>query len=185
MENNVLGVHAGAKFAVHLDATNLERTERHRLGGEHVAHLAGADAERDRAKRTVGGSVGIAASDRGAGLRDALLGPDDVDDALLARGAVKEGDAELGAVFADLVHHGLRERILVGLDQLIGRDDVVHRGEGAVRHEDLETKVAEHAESLRGCDLVDEVRADDELGLAIGQGTDRMGGPDFFEERFG
>jgi len=105
-----------------------------------------------------------------------------VDDALLAGGAVEEGDAELGAVFTQLVHHGLGEVVLVGLDELVGRNDVVNGREGAVRESDFETEVAQHAEGLGGGDLVDEVGADEELGLAVGQGADGVGVPDFFEE---
>jgi hypothetical protein len=46
--------------------------------------LAGADAERQRAECAVRRGMAVAAHHRGAGQREALLGPDDVDDALLA-----------------------------------------------------------------------------------------------------
>ena len=95
MEDDVLGVDAGAQLAVDLDAAHLELAHRHRLGGEHVAHLGGADAEGDRAEGAVGRGVRVAAGDRGAGLGDALLRADDVDDALLAGGEVEVGDAEV------------------------------------------------------------------------------------------
>ena len=52
-------------------------------------------------------------------------------------------------------------------------------------HEDREAEVAQHAEGLRRGDLVDQVRADEQLGLAVGQLLDRMGGPNFFKERLG
>ena len=52
------------------------------LGGEHVLDLAGADAEGQRAEGAVGGGVAVAADDGHARLGEALLGPDDVDDAL-------------------------------------------------------------------------------------------------------
>ena len=52
------------------------------LGGEHVLDLAGADAEGQGAERAVGGGVAVAADDGHARLGEALLGADDVDDAL-------------------------------------------------------------------------------------------------------
>ena len=53
-----------------------------RLRGQHVLDLAGADAERQRAERAVRGGVRIAADDRHAGQRRALLRADHVHDAL-------------------------------------------------------------------------------------------------------
>ena len=53
-----------------------------RLGGQHVLDLARADAEGQRAEGAVGGGVGVAAHDGHARLGEALLGADDVDDAL-------------------------------------------------------------------------------------------------------
>ncbi len=47
---------------------------------------------------------------------------------------------------------------------------------------DLEAEVAQHPEGLRAGHLVDQVGADQELGLAVGQFADRVGGPDFFKE---
>jgi hypothetical protein len=46
-------------------------------------------------------------------------------------------------------------------------------------------EVAQHAEGLRARHLVDEVRADQQLRLAVGQLADGVGVPDFFEEGFG
>ena len=53
------------------------------LGGQHVLHLAGADAERQRAERAVGGGVRVAADDDHAGLGEPELRADHVHDALL------------------------------------------------------------------------------------------------------
>ena len=57
---------------------------RERLGGEDVLDLAGADAEGQGAEGAVGGGVAVAAHDRHARLGQALLGADDVHDALVA-----------------------------------------------------------------------------------------------------
>ena len=69
-----------------------------RLGREHMLDLAGADAERERAERAMRRGMAVAADHRGARQGEALLGPDDVDDALLGRDRVDIGDAELGDV---------------------------------------------------------------------------------------
>ena len=100
-------------------------------------------------------------------------------------GAVEEGDPELGAVPAQLLDHGVGERIGEGLAHLVGGNDMVDGREGAVRHGDLQAQVAQHPEGLRARDLVDQVGADKELGLAVGQGPDGVGVPDFLEKGFG
>ena len=69
-----------------------------RLRGEHVLDLARADAEGQRAERAVGRGVAVAAHDRHARLGEALLGADDVHDALVGVAHRVERDAELGGV---------------------------------------------------------------------------------------
>ena len=80
-----LALHAGGQVAVDGDGHRAGPVLRQGLGGEHVLDLAGADAERQRAERAVGGGVGVAADDGQPGLRVALLGTDHVDDALAGR----------------------------------------------------------------------------------------------------
>ena len=133
VENDILRVNAGGEFSIHFDAADLGLVERHGLGREDIADLAGANAKGDCAECTVGGSVGVTAGNRGAGLGDALLGTDDVDDALLAGGEIKKGDAIFRAVLAERLDHGVGEIVAERLDAFVGRNDVVHGGEGAVR----------------------------------------------------
>ena len=76
-----------------------------------MAHLAGADAERQRAERSVRGGVAVAADDGHAGLRQALLRPDDVHDALLVAHAIVKTDAEIGAVLFHLVELRRADRV--------------------------------------------------------------------------
>ena len=52
------------RFGAHLHVLGALLEER--LGGEHVLDLGGADAEGERAKSTVGGSVRVAANNSGA-----------------------------------------------------------------------------------------------------------------------
>ena len=83
-----------------------------RLGRQHVLDLGGADAERERAERAVGRGVAVAADDRHAGQREALLGADDVDDALADVVDVEQLDAEVAAVL--LQRLDLDARLLLG-----------------------------------------------------------------------
>jgi hypothetical protein len=62
---------------------------------------------------------------------------------------------------------------------------VIDRRKRAMRHRDLQPEVAEHPERLRARHLVDEVRADEELRLAVGERADGVSVPDFFEKGFG
>ena len=64
------------------------------LRREHVLDFGRADAERERRERAVRAGVRIAADDRHAGQRRALLRPDHVDDALAP---VEEREVRLGA----------------------------------------------------------------------------------------
>ena len=64
--------------------------------------LGGADAVRQRSECAVGRGVAVAADDRGAGQRKALLGADDMDDALTLVELVVVFDAEILAVLASV-----------------------------------------------------------------------------------
>ena len=109
-----LAVTPGGQLAVDGDGHRARPLLGQRLGGEDVLDLAGADAEGQRAERAVGGGVAVAAHDRHARLGEALLGADDVDDALVRVAHRVEGDAELGAVGGQHLH-------------LLGRDGVGDR----------------------------------------------------------
>ena len=78
-----LAVDAGGQLAVDRDRQRLRARLRQRLRGQHVLDLAGADAEGQGPEGAVGGGVAVAAHDRHAGQRAALLGADHVHDALV------------------------------------------------------------------------------------------------------
>ena len=90
-----LAVDAVGQLAVDGDVHVLGLLLRQRLGGQHVLHLGGADAVRQRAEGAVRGGVAVAAHDGGAGQREALLGPDHVHDALPDVALVVVFDAEI------------------------------------------------------------------------------------------
>ena len=81
-EHDVLGAAAAAERAVDADQHVLRLAREQRLRRQHVLDLARADAVRERAERAVRRGVRVAADDRHAGQRRALLRADDVDDAL-------------------------------------------------------------------------------------------------------
>ncbi len=114
-----------------------------RLGGQHHLDLGRADAERQRPERAVGRGVRVAAHDGHARLRQAQLGPDDMDDALVVRAAGVDRDAELGAVALQL--GDLERGLLVEDGQAEGR-----RGRGVVRGRDRPLRVADRQAAAAG-----------------------------------
>ena len=90
----------GGSCAVDGDAHVLRLLLDQRLRGEHVLDLGGADAVRERAERAVRRGMAVAADDRRARQGEALLRPDDVDDALAVVELVEVLDAELARVLA-------------------------------------------------------------------------------------
>jgi hypothetical protein len=70
------------QLAIDLDQHVLGLLLDQRLGGEHVLDFRRADAVRQRAERAVRRGVAVAADDGHAGQGKALLGADDVHDAL-------------------------------------------------------------------------------------------------------
>ena len=91
----------GGRRALDGDRHRPRRALGQRLGREHVLDLAGADAEGERAERAVGRGVAVAADDGHPGLREPLLGSDDVDDALAGVAHPVEPDAELATVLLE------------------------------------------------------------------------------------
>ncbi len=86
---------------------------------------------------------------------------------------------------AQLLDHCVGERIGEGLRKLIGRHYMIDGRERTMRHRDLQPEIAHHAERLRARHLMDQVRPDQQLRLAVREGTHRMGVPDFLEKGFG
>src|SRR3954465_8542693 len=101
--------------------------------------------------RAGGRGVGVAADDRHAGLRDAELRPDHVDDALPVRAQRVERDAELRAVALERLDLHAAELVAdAGGDRRAVRGDVVVRGrERAVGAAHLATVEAQAVERLR------------------------------------
>ena len=183
-QDHVLGVDATAQAAVDLDAADFWLLDRHTPGGEHIAHLRGANAEGDRSEGAVGAGVAVATGDGHARLGEAQLRANDMHDALASAGFVEELDAAFTHVALDLHEHLLGHGVKQRPVGAVGGNDVVDGGEGAAGIADAEAALAEHAEGLRAGDLMDQVQPDEELGLAGGELADGVSGPDLVQQCF-
>ena len=183
-QRHVLGRDARRQVALDRDGHGLRAHLRQRLGGQHVLDLAGADAEGERAEGAVGRGVAVAADDRHAGLGPALLGTDDVDDALVGVAHRVAGDAELGAV---VVEH------LRAAGPRSGRPPACRcRWSGTLwsavatvrsGRRTVAPGQPQPVEGLGRGDLVDQVQVDEEeVRLALGR-VDDVGVPDLLAER--
>ena len=94
--------------------------------------MACADSKCHSTKGTVGRRVRVAAHDRHAGLGEAELRADDVDDALLGISERVQRDTELRAVAAQCVNLRSGDRVCDRLVDVDRGDVVVLRREGEV-----------------------------------------------------
>src|SRR5262249_12898111 len=97
-QDDVLGGDTERQVAIDAHFHGLRLLLRQRLRRQHVLDLACANAERQRAHRTVGAGVAVTAYDGHARLRQAQLRTDDMHDSLERAEAVFEANAELTAV---------------------------------------------------------------------------------------
>ncbi len=186
-EHDVLGRHAGRQPAIDDDLERLRLALQQALRGQHVADFGGADAEGEGTERAVRAGVAVAADDGLAGLRGALLGPDDVHDAAARVLQPDQVHAELGAVHFQLAHlpRGRFELDRQAAENLgrVGGRRVVHRRERAVEPAHLEVAGAQHVERLGRGDLVRQVQVDVQDRGRVGRlGHDDVPLPHFLEQ---
>mmetsp|Transcript_32816 Transcript_32816/g.72496 ORF Transcript_32816/g.72496 Transcript_32816/m.72496 type:complete len:209 (-) Transcript_32816:194-820(-) len=81
-KDDVLGGDSGLQLAAHCHTHVLGLLLHKGLGGQHVLHLGGTNTKGQGSESTVGGSVGVTAHNHGAGQGEALLGSNDVNNAL-------------------------------------------------------------------------------------------------------
>jgi hypothetical protein len=180
-EDHVLGGHARGARALDADAQGLRRRLPQRLRGEHMLVLGLAHAERERAERAVRGGMAVAAHQDHAGLADAELRADDVDDALALVAEQHVRDAVLlhaGRVGLDHAPDLGRRR--VGRIAADGGHVVVGRAEGALRAAHLEAALREAFARVEAA-VVHDVTVDVEQDLA-GAARDYMPVPDLLEK---
>ena len=184
-QDDVLGCDAGGQLAFDGDAEGLRLVLRQGLGGQHMLHFAGANAECQRAKRAVRRGVRVAADNGHARLGDAQFRPNHVHDALLARVHVVELDAKVGAIVAqrsDLRGGDLVENVQAAFNR--GRHIVVHRSDRAIRAAHLAAGQPQAFKCLRRSHFMQQLQVDvEQRGLAFGL-NHHMLLPDFFKQRF-
>jgi hypothetical protein len=93
VQDDVLAAHSRRQLAIHLYPHVLAPLRNEALCREHVLHLARANSKGKGAERAMCGGVAVAAHDRGTREREALLGTDNVDNALALVVQAKVGDA--------------------------------------------------------------------------------------------
>ena len=150
------------------DRHGLEPAQRQGLGGQHVLHLGGADAEGERAERAVGRGVAVAADDGHARLGQPELRADDVHDALLGVAHRVQPDAELRAVAPQGLDLGPGHRVGDRQLDVDGGHVVVLGGQREVGPAHRPAGQTQPVERLRAGHLVDQVQVDvEQVGLAL------------------
>lgn len=99
-KDDVFGGDAGGQHAINSDAHPLWPGLHQRLCGKHVFYFAGADAKSERTECAVCCGVAVAANNGHAWKRAALLGADDMHDALLLVAHWVERDVEFFCIGA-------------------------------------------------------------------------------------
>ena len=184
---DVLGGHTGGKLAGDLDLHVLGFLLDQRLRRQHVFHLRGADPVGQRPKGPMCRGVAVTADNGHAGQGPALLGADDMHDALthVGHGVVVQAEflgvcIKGGHLNAAVFGH----RRGVGAVQR-GRHVVIGHSDGLVRAAHGAARYPQPFKGLRAGHFVDEVTVDvQKAGAIVGLVRD-MGIPDFIIERFG
>ena len=148
-------------------------------------HLAGADAECQRAERAVRGGVGVSADDDHAGQRQPLFWADHVNDALPDVAHVEDLDAGRAAVI-------LERRDLSGGDGVINRPATVGGGDVVIGHGDGRRSAPHRApgqsqalERLWRGDFMGKVTVHVQEGSAVFLGPHDVRIPDLLEHGLG
>jgi hypothetical protein len=182
-EDDVLRGDALRQLAVDDGAHVLRLLLVERLGRKHMLDLGRADAVGERAERTMGRGVAVAAHERGAWKREALLRPDDVHDTLAAIELVVIFEAEQFGVLRKIGDLRSALGIRIGLGAVGGRDVVVDDAQRLLRRMHLAAREPQSLEGLRARHLMDKVSVYVDEAGAVGLLVDEMVFPDFIVKR--
>ena len=159
-EDDVLGRRSLRQGPVHRNRHGLKGSHRQGLGGEHVLNLAGADTEGQCTERAVRGGVGVAAHDGHAGLGQAQLRADDVNDALVGVTQGMQANTELLGILAQGVDLGAARDVCDGqVDVDRGRVVILGRNR-QIGAANLSSGEAQALECLGARHFVHEVEVD-------------------------
>ncbi len=147
-----------------------------------MLHLGRADAEGEGTKGTVCRRVGVATDDRHARLGGALLGSDDMHDALAPVVESIQGDAGAFRVAFERGDLGCRHGVGDALLARCRRHGMVDGRQGELGPADGSAAEGEGFEGLRRGDLVDEMEIDVEQIRLAGFAAHDVAVPDLVEE---
>ena len=182
-KDDVLGGDAREQLAVNDGAHVLRLGLDQRLCRQHMLDLGRADAVGERAEGAMGRSVAVAADQRRAGEREALLGPDDVHDALAPVELVEIFQPEQLGVLGEIRDLGGTFGIGIGRLAVGGGDVVVDHTQRLLRRAHGSPGEPQPLEGLRAGHLMHEMTVDiDETG-AVRLFVDQMSFPDLVVER--
>ena len=183
-EHDVLGRHPRRDFAVHAHTHVPGLFENQALGGEHMFHFRGTDAEGQRAKGTVRGGVRVAAHHGHTGQRRALLRADDMHNALARVIHAKLGNAVVATILIEGFDLQARHRIGDALCAAGGRHIVVSGGEVGGDTPNFAARQAQAFEGLRAGHFVHQVAVNIKEAGAILVVTHDVRVPELVVQRF-
>ncbi|MNM82039.1 hypothetical protein D3C81_940600 [compost metagenome] len=175
-QDQVLGGGAERQLAVHADAHGLCHPVDQRLRGQHVLDLGRADAKAQRAERTVGGGVAVAADHHHARPDHAVLGRHHVLDALQRVVGVEQRDRVPVAIAAQI--RGLQRRRRIGdhADRAgVRGDDMADHGHVLPRHQHAAPLLMQAGEGLRTGVFVHQVQVAIQQHVVVVDPGDGMG----------
>ena len=179
-QHNVLGRDARRHVTLDVDGHGFGAGLGQGLGGQHVLHLAGADAECQCAECSVGGCMGVPTDNGHARQRVSLLGSNDMHDALSGVPHGMQCDVELNTVFGQLLHlltrHFVGDQVDVGHVQArdVGGHVVVHGGQRELRATYGAPRHTEPVEGLGRRHLVHQMQVDEQQIRLTGGLADEM-----------
>ena len=180
-ERDVLARNAGRRRALDIDAHPLRLLLPDRLRHQDVRDFRRADAEGVGAEGAVRRGVAVAAHDEQARQRQALLGADDVHDALPWIVQAEQLDAVLARVALEIAHHGRDLRIRDLMVAAARRHVMVGDAEGQPGLRRLAAARLHLAEGVEGA-FVDVVPVDEEERSAVLAPCDLVRGPELVDE---
>ncbi len=181
-EDDVFRGDAVMELAVDGDAHVLGFPLDQRLRRQNVLDLGRADAMRQRAEGAMRRGVAVAADDGHAGQGEALLGADDVDDALPVIELIVIFDAEMRGVVGERLHLDRRFRVGDALRTVGGRHIVIDHGQRPLRRMHRAAGEAQTLKGLRRRHFMDKMPVNVEEGGAVFGLVHKMLGPNLVIE---
>src|SRR5574344_96780 len=183
VESHILSSRAFGEFSFNIDAHGLWLALQNTLAGQHLSHLACANAHGYSTYRTMSGSVGVTAYDGHARQRECLFRTHHVDDTIILCAHGKMLDAKFCTVCLQRVHLLATHRVIDHL--LLGRRCVVvWHSHHMVRTEHLDVLVAQSVERLWTCHLVSIQAVYIELSRTIFHVLNHVSIPYFIKKSF-